>query len=137
MLKKIVLWIWQFPQNVIGLVISRTGVKSPDTNEIMFYCKKNFFHSAVSLGNYIIVDVSYLGRRRPALFQTLRHEHGHQLQSLKLGPLYLFAIGIPSLCGNIIDRIFHINWSREKRNRWYYSQPWEKWADKLGEVERC
>lgn len=136
MLKEILLWIWQMPQNIIGFILSRTGVKFPDTDGTAFYYRKHFFRSAVSLGDYIIVDVCYLGKRKSVMYRTVRHEHGHQLQSKMLGPLYLLVIGIPSLCGNIIDRVFHSSWSRERRNRWYYSQPWEKWADELGEVDR-
>lgn len=136
MLKKILLWIWQLPQNIIGFILSRTGLKFPDSDVATFYYRKNFFRSAVSLGNYIIIDVCYLEKRKSIMYRTVKHEHGHQLQSKRLGPLYLLVIGIPSLCGNIIDRVFHKKWSSEKRSKWYYSQPWEKWADELGGVER-
>lgn len=93
------------------------------------YAYKKFFGSGVSLGNYIIVESKSI-TPSPKLNTTLHHEHGHQIQSRRLGPLYLIVIGLPSLLGNIYSRIFH------KSAEWYYKQPWEAWADKLGGVER-
>jgi hypothetical protein len=52
------------------------------------------------------------------------------------GPLYLFAIGIPSLFGNAIwDTLFHKGWSAQKANDWYMSRYPEKWANELGGVK--
>lgn len=139
-MKNILLWIWQFPQNIAGLIVSRFGKKMKlnvyGDGYLTFYYTKRFFSSAVSLGNYIIIDVCYLGKRKSVMFRTLKHEHGHQIQSRYLGLFYLLAVGLPSLCGNIIDRVFHKKWESKRRQKWYYSQPWEKWADKLGKVKR-
>ena len=66
----------------------------------------------------------------------MKHEYGHSIQSRILGPAYLLIIGIPSLLGNIYDRVFNKEWKYSKSCRWYYNQPWEKWADKLGGVDR-
>jgi hypothetical protein len=67
---------------------------------------------------------------------SLYHESGHSRQSLYLGPLYLPFIGLPSFVGNIYDRIAHKSWAARDRQAWYYAQPWEAWADRLGGVER-
>lgn len=98
-----------------------TGTKE---DEYIVYFYKKFFNSGVSLGDYIILA------RKNRDYKTIHHEHGHQIQSRRLGPLYLIVIGLPSLLGNIYSRIFH------KSAEWYYKQPWEAWADKLGGVER-
>ena len=66
----------------------------------------------------------------------MKHEYGHTIQSRILGPFYLIIIGLPSLIGNIYDQIAHKNWSLKDSCIWYYNQPWEKWADKLGGVDR-
>lgn len=66
----------------------------------------------------------------------MRHEYGHTIQSRYLGPLYLLVIGLPSILGNIWDRINHKTWMYSKSCQWYYNQPWEKWADLLGRVDR-
>lgn len=126
-LKNIILWIWQLPQNLIGFTISLFSHKNPYKG-LSVYFNDHFFRSGVSLGNYIILDSAYLNY--VGLENTIKHEHGHQIQSLYLGPLYLIVIGIPSICGNIYSKIFH------KSSEWYYNQPWEHWADKLGKVER-
>ena len=131
MIKEILLWAWQAPQNVIGLLL------------LLFYKKEKQYHSlngrlfffteempsGISFGNYIIINREDRG-------DDMRHEYGHSIQSRILGPLYLIIIGLPSLAGNLYDRIAHKKWSWEASCKWYYSQPWERWADRLGGVAR-
>lgn len=135
-IKNILLYIHQLPQNLIGLILilwnRKTLKKITDKKtKITYYTAKKVANSGISLGNYIILDSdTYI------LKNDIKHEHGHQLQSIRLGWLYLIIIGISSFCGNIFDRLFHKKWSRLERINWYYNQPWEKWADKLGGVNR-
>lgn len=125
-MKNVLLFLWQLPQNILGLLV------------ILFTCsrKNNYFWESkkllnfgVSLGNYIIFGYG-------PLKISIQHEQGHQKQSLYLGWLYLLVIGVPSFLGNIWDRIMHKNWMVYERRKWYYNQPWEKWADELGNVNR-
>lgn len=131
-MKKILLWLWQLPQNLLGLFLSIFADKHNyicnDSKEYHIYFM-SLFSSGVSLGNYIIFDTAYK-TYIDILDTSVKHEHGHSIQSLYLGPLYLIVIGIPSMLGNIYARIFN------KDSEWYYKQPWEAWADKLGGVER-
>lgn len=125
----ILLFIHQLPQNIIGLlVIWFTGARK--TSRHFEYVAYTFRPFGVSLGNFIIFG-KYQGSTTDYL-----HEYGHHRQSLYLGWLYLFVIGIPSLCGNIWDRLFHKNWTDKEREKWYYSQKVEHWADCLGNVDR-
>lgn len=118
---KVLLFIWQLPQNLLGLIIKSTLKAEKDTwNDIEYYNGK--LNGAVSLGNYIIIDKRYYNDDK-----TIYHEKGHQIQSKYLGWFYLIIIGIPSGLGNLIHRLFRFD---------YYKLPWEKWADKLGKVER-
>lgn len=117
-MKKLILWLWQLPQNLIGFII----IKIMKAEKILFCYKCHLFYSGVSLGDYIIFD----DRIFISHFDVL-HEKGHQKQSLYLGWFYLLIIGLPSIIGNIIYRIKKFD---------YYAQPWEKWANKLGGVER-
>lgn len=130
---KVLLYIWQLPQNLLGLlVILFTGAKKTSYESISHWLIKNPDNTryfGVSLGNYIIFG-NYPSEK------TCKHEQGHQKQSKYLGPLYMLVIGLPSALGNIWDRLFHKKWSVSKRISWYYKQPWEAWADKLGGVER-
>lgn len=124
-MKELLFYIWQFPQNLLGLLlllIYNYDKKYHELNGRKFYYT-NEMPSGISLGNYIILS-------REDYNNSFRHEYGHSIQSRYLGPLYLLIIGLPSLLGNIYAQIKH------KSSAWYYSQPWEKWADKLGKVER-
>lgn len=124
-LKDILLYIWQLPQHILGLlVILFTRAKKDEWDGITYFNGK--LRGGVSLGNYIIIDRRYCGDTN-----TIHHENGHQYQSRLLGWLYLIVIGIPSGIGNLIWRIPTVY---TKYN--YYKQPWEAWADKLGGVKR-
>ena len=117
------LWIWQAPQNVVGLVfrliygwaaILYRGVD-------VVVCDR--FPGGISLGRTIVV-------KRPYLYDpdTWNHEYGHTRQSVYLGPFYLFVVGLPSL-------LWAAYWTPD-RGVSYYSFYTEKWADKLGGVVR-
>lgn len=125
-MKKVLLFIWQLPQNILGLlVILFTGAGKIKDGR---YWVTGISFFGVSLGNYVIfgdMNDHYI-----PVEQTIMHEYGHQRQSKILGPLYLILIGIPSLLGNIVFRLFKID------SRHYYKLPWEAWADKLGGVVR-
>ena len=121
---EVILYIWQLPQNLVGLV---TRLLYPGSEKMVIadvpvlYNQK--FPGGISLGKTIIVG--YQDRA------TAMHEHGHQIQSLYLGPLYLLVIGIPSivwagLYGSVIPRT----------HNGYYKFYCERWADKLGGVIR-
>lgn len=128
MMTEILLYIWQLPQHIVALCIilwhkiRKSYCKKTEADGVEFYRAKHIGNAAVSLGRYIFIDIDRILTKN-----TLLHEHGHQIQSKYLGPLYLIIIGIPSAIGNIVDRIHRID---------YYKQPWEAWADKLGGVER-
>lgn len=127
--------IWQLPQHIIAYIIMLVNRKSikPMTNRdgILYYLVDNLFNSGISLGNYIFLDSDgYYD------YKVVKHEHGHQIQSLILGPLYLIVIGLPSIIGNIVYRIKHMYFRKKCNPKLYYKQPWEAWADKLGKVVR-
>ena len=135
---RVLLWIWQLLQNVIGvilIVITNATARSRviDGETIIYYVARRFNHtwSGVSLGNYIIFSVDAFADET-----SLRHEHGHQIQSLYFGPLYLLVVGLPSLVRNIYDRFAHYGWTYLQRVDWYYSHFPENQADKFGKVHR-
>lgn len=74
---------------------------------------------AISLGWYIL----YMGT---ITLDGIKHEQGHQKQSLYFGPLYLIFVGIPSIFLYIWYKLFN------KSDEWYHSHYPENWADKLG-----
>lgn len=145
-MKKFLLYLWQLPQNLIGLFMSTRNILTTKRvlrhyttltgDVVVAYLNNRTWGSAVSLGQYIIADYHYYDNDDLATIKTISHEHGHQKQSLYLGPLYLLIIGLPSALGNLWCRWNLKRWGKEKYYRVYYSQPWEKWADKLGGVTR-
>ena len=120
---EILLWIWQAPQNVFGLafrvIYSGRSILFRGVNVVV----DRKFKGGISLGRTIIVKWPYLSNP-----DTWGHEYGHSRQSLYLGPLYLLIVGLPSL-------LWAWYWN-PSRGRSYYSFFTEKWADKLGGVER-
>lgn len=127
--------IWQLPQHIIAYIIMLVNCKSvkPMINKdgILCYIVDHSFDCVVALGNYIFLDYD-----RNYTYTMVRHERGHQIQSLILGPLYLIIIGLPSIIGNIINRIKYKYFKKYYNPDSYYKQPWEAWADKLGRVVR-
>lgn len=123
-LKNILLWIWQLPQHIVGLLILlfiKGEVKHKFDGITYYYYDP--FPGGISLGNYMILGDKWS--------QSIKHEYGHTLQSRILGPLYLPIVGLCSitwagLYGSVI---------RETHNG-YYKFWTEKWADKLGKVTR-
>ena len=131
-IKEILFYIWQLPQNLIGLFLLLVYQKEKVYHRLngrTFYFT-NEMPSGISLGNYIIMN-------REDKEDGMRHEYGHSIDSRRWGPLYLLVIGLPSILGNIYDRIFHKKWKYSDSCEWYYNQPWEKSADKNGGVDRA
>jgi len=121
--KNILLYIWQLPQAVLGSIFwlslrltDKFDKKIPTPYGVAYYHKN--MKDGISLGPFIFIKSRYRDK------DTLLHETGHQRQSLYLGPLYLFVIGIPSA-------IHYLFWS-PKSLKSYYKFWCEAWADKLG-----
>lgn len=123
---KILLWIWQLPQNLVGLLflLFLAGEKRHELNGIRFYYLKTF-PGGITVGEYVIV-----GTKQEL---TVRHEYGHVLQSRILGPLYLIVIGLPSLIHAWINGAIGCC---EKHDEGYSHFYTEKWADKLAGINR-
>lgn len=119
-MKRTILYIWELPQNLLGLLL-RLIYKGYDSeyNDALVR-RSTKMRRAISLGKYIIAN-------QFSTREDIKHEYGHCIQSKYLGWLYLIVIGLQSglhaalcLC----------------RNHNYFDMWFEKWADKLGGVER-
>ena len=116
-LKKLGLYLWQLPQNIIGKVLF--GLYPGYTTEIDDNAKvriSNRMSGGITLGKYIIVRNA----------RSIKHEYGHTIQSKYLGPLYLLVIGLPS----ILHASVHRSWCKNKDYYHFYT---EKWANKLSD----
>ena len=116
--------LWTLPQNIIGFIgymIFRKGYKYKYNDAFIIEVPNKY--GSVSLGNFIFVS-------NVTDEETIKHEYGHTLQSKKLGWLYLFIIGIPSIIWASCFEGY-----RKKHNISYYAFYTERWANKLGGVK--
>lgn len=118
-MKNILLYIWQLPQNILGLIVK--SVTRAEKGFAGYYYWR--FHSGLSLGKYIFIN-------EKARVTTAKHEEGHQKQSQKFGLLYLLVIGLPSFVWACLKTIGFF------KKTSYYSFYTEQWADKLAGIER-
>lgn len=125
-MKAFALWIWQLPQNLVGLLflLFIQGEVKHKLGSIKFYYAKTF-PGGITLGEYIIV-----GTKKE---KTVRHEFGHVKQSRILGPLYLPVIGLPSVIHAGINGIINCC---DKSPYGYYHLYTEAWANKLGGLNK-
>lgn len=131
---------WGLPQTFLGFLFFLRFIKYPHTIYKGAINTKWKYDGGISLGLFIFTPdeaapsrlLSYGGdaEKSAASCERMRvHEFGHCIQSLMLGPLYVF----PGLCS--------VMWSRARRYRTMrirfgvpYSFFWvESWADRLGE----
>lgn len=126
---QLLLFLWQLPQNLLGLIIFVGYLCGLRREYVECRGRKVFvydgFPGGVSLGNFIFV-----GSFEPGSWDVVRHECGHAIQSLMLGPLYLIVVGLPSLVWAGLHR-----WTGLRKYD-YYAFYTERWADRLGGVER-
>ena len=115
-MKKIGLYLWQLPQNLLGLlfllVLRHQLVHEQDGRR--FYVARAM-RGAISLGDYIILSESST-RRKP----VYDHEYGHTVDSRRWGWLYLPVIGLCSgLHCLLYDRAtnYYDYWTERRANR--------------------
>ena len=83
-LKSIVMFIWQLPQNLLGLMLLLVWSRRSEPVGDGVYAVDGF-NSGVSLGDFIFLCAWYGAT-------DLAHEYGHREQSKLLGPVYLLVI---------------------------------------------
>lgn len=133
-MKEILLWLWQLPQNLLGLILIL--IMKPEYKYVLengnfvFFAKR--MSGGISLGKYSIIS-DYYHRGNQILNQNVvKHEGiGHGTQSRLLGWFYLLVIGLPSiiwawLYGSVIP------YTKNGYYKWYT----EAWADKLAGIVR-
>lgn len=124
----ILAFIWQLPQNVVGYILKffyKDNYTLRYKDKTIHVCKT--FPGGISLGDIVIIK-KYPHDTKS--WNVVKHEWGHTRQSLYLGPFYLLVIGLPSA-------IWALCYKYDPDNpNGYYKFYTERWADKLGNVER-
>ena len=122
----ILYWIWCFPQMFAALILRmfvKVSTKEKYKNATIYKCKFPPSWGSVSLGNRIFLCEAHWDN-----LYVKRHEYGHCVQSLIVGPLYLLVVGVPSF---LWCNVFYELANKKKRVS-YYDFYCEKWANRLG-----
>lgn len=130
-LKNFIIATWELPQNILGVIVKKIFKATPYTEYKDATVYSWYVRSGMSLGKYIFVPYKYIDPKTYRVQRTIKHEYGHTRQSKYLGWFYLLVIGLLSLIWSQCFKGY-----REKTGKSYYSFYTEKWADKLGGVER-
>ena len=135
-LKQVALYVWQLPQNIIGLIViflyKPTYKHIMDNGVEIHY--SNSMSGGISLGKYSVVHTYHYKKDINESLErdTVKHEAvGHTRQSRMLGPLYLIVIGLPSIIwAGLYGSVVPITYNG------YYRFYTERWADKLAGIKR-
>ena len=121
-------WVWQLPQNLLGIIWKRikkesviTSISNDDIRSVDAEAYLMKAGGAVTLGKYVFISQTYRDQG-----MTIKHECGHVKQSKMLGPLYLIVIGVPSILHAWLND--YIGCDEESGYSHFYT---EMWADKL------
>jgi len=124
LLRMLLALTWELPQTILGLFVAVIGHDWPNPYRTVRQFRASWVFSVrgawgVSLGPFIC-----LGSWQSKFI--LKHEYGHSIQSMILGPLYLLVVGLPSILRASL-------WLLQRRDPHDYYQGYpEKWASKLG-----
>lgn len=90
----VLLFIWQLPQNLVALVMLPFlgKLKKIEYRNFCYAFEAERMSGGISLGNFIFLS-PYCAKRET----TVAHEFGHVVDSQRMGIMYLFIIGIPSI----------------------------------------
>ncbi len=116
--------LWGMPQTLLGFAVFLFHRKAPHVWYHGAVVTEWKFRTGLSLGLFLFIPGGDYGK------DFLVHEYGHTIQSLILGPFYLFGIGIPSVVWCNLPWCIRY---RRKKNCSYQSFYTERWANKLGE----
>ena len=135
-MSRLLLYIWQLPQNLLGLLL--IALYKPQRKHILengveiHYSHK--MNGGISLGKYCLVNTCHyrILVDNTLKRKTVRHEAiGHTKQSRMLGWLYLIIIGLPSIvCAGLYRSVM------KKNEDDYFKFYTERWADKIAGIKR-
>ena len=132
--KSVLFYLWQFTfgivQNLIGLAMFifhklKSAESETYHNAVITYIEKKNF-GAVSLGMFIFINKNRTGDAR---HDMKIHEYGHTVQTMILGPLWLFVIAVPSTIWYNTPYFIRM---RSEKNISYYRLYCEGWSNLCG-----
>jgi len=133
-LYRLVQLTWGLPQTLVGAFVFLWKFRYPHYTFHGAIVTRWNRGDSVSLGMFLFVaadpprDPEH--PKRPTWRRTLVHEYGHSVQSLVLGPLYLFVIGLPSF---LWAGLPYFSRRRRRKSISYFDFYPERWANAWGE----
>jgi hypothetical protein len=131
------LLVWESPQNALGAIVFALHAARHEVRSVRYERERLMIEigsfGAVSLGLFVF----YTERDNPYVpvgRENRDHEYGHSIQSRLLGPLYLSTVGVASEL-RVVYAFAHRH-LRGRRWAGYYDGFPERWADRLGGVDR-
>jgi len=124
-------WTWGLPQTLIGSAVYLANRKHAHFDYKGARVTAWDRDDGLSLGKYIFVPKMKSGQNGVIKVpeEMTKHEFGHSVQSIILGPAYLFLVGAPSILWN---RLPYFIKKRNRTGKSYYSPVFERTANKLG-----
>lgn len=116
---------WGAIQTCLGLFLFLYFRKAPHEIYYGAVCTRWNLNGGISLGLFIFIPA----RGEAWCRQMAVHEYGHTWQSIILGPLYLMAVGIPSVIWSRSEKCIEMRRDRKIPYSAFYT---ERWADSLG-----
>lgn len=121
---------WGLPQTLAGFFVFLLNIRCAHYVRRGAVVTEWRLSSGLSLGLFVFVGAELNDRQKSCIFA---HEYGHTIQSLILGPLYLFAVGLPSVIWAGLPCFVRL---RSERGIPYSRLYCESWADRLGNAEQ-
>ena len=127
---------WEAPQTALG--VAMLGVEAARRRIVQLEVEDGRLvvesrGTGVSLGHVVFWSREN-SRWHDLDLRNRAHELGHTRQSRLLGPLYLPVVGLPSI-SRAAYALAYREMTGQQWNRYYDGYP-EKWADRLGGVQR-
>ncbi len=127
---------WELPQTLLGVCVygaERLRRRVVRTERVEGRLVVETKGTAVSLG-FVVLWCGESNRWHDLDARNRAHELGHAVQSRMLGPLYLPLVGVPSTARAIYAFVYR-ELTGTKWSGYYDGYP-ERWADRLGGVQR-
>lgn len=109
---KVIKFLWQLPQNIIGLllvmILNPDIIKRVNGKKIRYSDK---ISGIITFGEFTLISMDYYSCD---ITKIELHELGHQTQSLLFGWFYIPVISIPKFCNVILHKgKHHLNFYTE------------------------
>lgn len=125
---------WGIIQTLVGLIVFLINVNKKHYLYHGAVVTEWNLRSSLSMGLFLFVTKYPCALRHCSKEEVgsrlVVHEYGHAIQSLILGPFYMFAMAIPSLIWAGLPAFEKLRFRKNINYHWLYT---ERWANHLGE----